>query len=372
MRTGRRFGVVLDAERRHVPRPDALDDSVVEPDVADLYGAELRLDRAVERRVHGEPVVVRGDRHPPGGPVEHGLVQPAVPVPQLVGPEAERPPEHLIAEADAEYRHPGAQHVAHGGHGRVGRRRVAGAVGQEHRVRAGRPDVSQRARHRQDVRRDAALGQPARSHSLDPEVQGGHGESARPNRVDPVRLGGRDVGRQIGAGHGRCVAHPGQQLLAVRAGRGDPAAHGSPFAQVPGESPGIDSADADDPLAIQFVVQTARRPPGRRPARGVADHVPGHPDPLRLGVLVVDPGVADVRRGLHHDLAVVGRVGQRLLITGHPGGEDGLTDRLTAHAVRVAAERAAVLQHENRLRHAGPPPEADRPRPSVGRATPWP
>ena len=83
---------------------------------------------------------------------------------------------------------------------------------------------------------------------------------------------------------------------------------------------------------------------------GVADDVAGDPDPARLGVLVVDAGVADVRRGHHHDLAVVGRVGQRLLVAGHAGGEDRLAEGLALGAVGLAAEGAAVLEDEQRRR----------------------
>ena len=96
----------------------------------------------------------------------------------------------------------------------------------------------------------------------------------------------------------------------------------------------------------QLVVQDAPGPPGRRPPGRVAHHVAGDLHPAGLRVLVVDPGVADVRRGHHHDLPVVRRVGQRLLVAGHPGGEDGLADRLPHRAVRLAAERPPVLQHE--------------------------
>ena len=65
-----------------------------------------------------------------------------------------------------------------------------------------------------------------------------------------------------------------------------------------------------------------------------------------LGVLVVDAGVADVRGGHDDDLAVVGGVGQRLLVAGHAGGEDGLAEGLPHRAVGAAAEGAAVLQDE--------------------------
>src|SRR5207247_2198743 len=89
-------------------------------------------------------------------------------------------------------------------------------------------------------------------------------------------------------------------------------------------------------------------------------------------VLAVDAGVADVRRGLHDDLAVVRRVGQRLLVPGHAGGEDRLAERLPHAAVRLAAERPPVLQDEHRLtphRTAFPSSTAATPGRSARRAS---
>src|SRR5699024_9018565 len=72
------------------------------------------------------------------------------------------------------------------------------------------------------------------------------------------------------------------------------------------------------------------------------------PDPVRLRVLVVDPGVADMRGGHPDHLTVVRRVGQSLLIAGHPGGEDRLSERLAPGTVGLTREGAAVLEDEDR------------------------
>ena len=74
-----------------------------------------------QRRVDGEAVVLRGDLDLAGGVVHHRLVDAAVAEAQLVGAEAQRPAEDLVAEADAEQRDPGAEHLAGQRH-RVGRR----------------------------------------------------------------------------------------------------------------------------------------------------------------------------------------------------------------------------------------------------------
>ena len=106
------------------------------------------------------------------------------------------------------------------------------------------------------------------------------------------------------------------------------------------------------PCALQLVVEAAPRPPVAGHPGRVADDVAGHPDPRRLGILVVDAGVADVRCGHHHDLAVVRRVGERLLVAGHAGVEDRLAEGLALGAVALAAEGAAVLEDEDRWEQA--------------------
>src|SRR6185295_4069825 len=57
-------------------------------------------------------------------------------------------------------------------------------------------------------------------------------------------------------------------------------------------------------------------------------------------------GVADVRGGHHDDLAVVRRVGERLLVAGHAGVEHRHAEGLPHGPVGAAAEGAAVLQDE--------------------------
>ncbi len=88
----------------------------------------------VEGRVDREAVVVRGDLDLAGGAVHHRLVDAAVAVLQLVGAEAERAAEELVAEADAEVRQVAGQGTLE--HLDLLRRRggVAGAVGVEEPV----------------------------------------------------------------------------------------------------------------------------------------------------------------------------------------------------------------------------------------------
>jgi hypothetical protein len=110
---------------------------------------------------------------------------------------------------------------------------------------------------------------------------------------------------------------------------------------------GVDRADADDALLGQQVVERPVRAPAAAHPGGIAHDVAVDPHASGLEVLVVDAGVADVRRRHDDDLAAVGGVGQRLLVAGHPGGEDDLGDRRALRAEGLAAERATVLEHEH-------------------------
>src|SRR5690606_4495165 len=151
--------------------------------------------------------------------------------------------------------------------------------------------------------------------------------------------------------------------IEVDAGDADP--HRPTLPQMPGERPRVDSADSDDALGGQPLLEGARGPPTRRCAGRIAHHVTRYPDPVGLVVLIVDAGVADVRRGLDDDLPVVGRIRERLLVPGHGRGEDGLAEGLPHGAVGFAAERAAVLEDQDRL--AALPHRVAFPSSTVGR-----
>ena len=155
---------------------------------------------------------------------------------------------------------------------------------------------------------------------------------------------------QVRAGHLRAGQDPFAERAGVCGAGGDAGPHRAALAQVPGQRPGAGDGDAGDALGAQLVVQAPLRPPVRGQPGRLADHVPADPDPPRFGVLVVDPGVADVRCGHRHDLAGVGRVGQRLLVAGHAGVEDHLAERLAVRAEPGPAERGAVLQDQDRRR----------------------
>src|SRR6266550_5086880 len=98
VRPGPRLGVVLDPERGRVEHAEALDDTVVQVHVRDR--------RAAQRvEVDGVVVVLAGDLHPARRLATHRMVGAVVPEPQLERLGAERAPEDLVTEADAEHGH---------------------------------------------------------------------------------------------------------------------------------------------------------------------------------------------------------------------------------------------------------------------------
>ena len=102
------------------------------------------------------------------------------------------------------------------------------------------------------------------------------------------------------------------------------------------------------PEADEFILEGAGGAPIGGTRRRVAHSVAGHPDLVAaaFGVLVVPTGVADLRRGGDHDLAVVTGVGQGLLVAGHTGGEDRLAERLAGCAEGHPAEGPSIFENQ--------------------------
>src|ERR1700744_463999 len=173
-----------------------------------------------------------------------------------------------------------------------------------------------------------------------------------------VSVVGADLAGQIGTQHRLLTTHPFDQLLGRRERRtGEHAGlHRAAAAQMAYQRAGVDVGDADDLLADQLALQCSGGPPVRDPRRGIANHIAGHPDLVAtaLAVLTVPPGVADLRGGGHHDLPVIARVGQRLLIPGHTGGKDCLSQGLADRAERRPGEGATVIENQHRLHCATP------------------
>ena len=128
--------------------------------------------------------------------------------------------------------------------------------------------------------------------------------------------------------------------------------------------------DPDHAVLGEVVVERPARPVVAGDPAQLADDEGPDPGAGALGVLGVDAVVADHRVGHRHDLAVIRRVGQDLLIPGHAGVEDDLAVDLAPGAERAAGEHRPVFQgklgniHDDRVNplrspmapNAGPAP----------------
>src|SRR5256886_333453 len=250
------------------------------------------------------------------------MVGAVVPEPKLERLRAEREPEDLVTEADAE--HGNLAEEAGGGVGRAGdRSRVAGAIGQEHAVGPAGEHVGGGRRGRHDLDEAAYAGKVAQDRRLDAEVVRGdveHGVGI----TGGVRLLGGDAGDEVAAvgrrRRGRRRAHDGlvgAERARQRAG----------FAEVTREPAGVDPGDAGHVMATQEVVQALGGAPVAGAARQVADQDTGAERPTALDVVGVHAVVPDVRVREGDHLPGVGRVGEDLLVTRERGVEHDLASR---------------------------------------------
>ena len=88
----------------------------------------------------------------------------------------------------------------------------------------------------------------------------------------------------------------------------------------------------------------------------------------RLASLVSDAVVAHHRCGEADELLGVARIGNRLLVPGHPGREDGLAERDAVRGDGATAEDGAVLEDEITAAHRS---NTSRPPATVFATCPW-
>ena len=215
--------------------------------------------------------------------VLHRLVDAAVAVAELVGAEAERAAEHLVAEADAEERHAARRSTARTRLDRV-RRRSPGRPGRWRRTpRRRRPRARSSA---VDVAGSTCTSMPRSAIrcgviALMPRSSAATVNRCSPDRRHDVRLGGRDLGGQVGARHRRATRAPARAAPPASVStRRDADPHRAALAQVPGQRAGVDAADADDALRGELVVEACAAPASSTARRrGVAHDVAGDPDP---------------------------------------------------------------------------------------------
>ena len=165
----------------------------------------------------------------------------------------------------------------------------------------------------------------------------------------PGRGTGRhDLRRQVAADQAGAGAGAGDQASVVEVGGGEDPLEG------PGQgsrSPrrtrarGVDPLDAEDAVGGQVFVQGPVGAMVAGPPAQLADDEPADPGAAALHVLGVDAVVADQGIGHRHDLAVIRRVGQDLLISGRTACvEDDLALGLAAGPERPAGEDRPIFE----------------------------
>src|SRR5215470_3644548 len=92
---------------RQLAERQPFDRAVIEGHMRDLRGAEIGFEVSpAVRYAHRETVVLGGHEHAPRVDLEHWMVRAAMAEAELERLQAQRPSEQLVAEADAEHRHP--------------------------------------------------------------------------------------------------------------------------------------------------------------------------------------------------------------------------------------------------------------------------
>ena len=232
--------------------------------------------------------------------------------------------------------------LAHGVHDVVQGRGVAGAVGEEDRVRVALEQLLRSGRAGVEAHARAARHEVAHDRALDARIE--H-RDARPGAIAVVgRFAGRHHGREILPIHRR-LGLDHRPRLGLREVRGeDPPAHRALLADVAHELARIHAGDRRHAAILQ-PIQPAALGLGRVLAVGGRAHDRrARPRALRLHRPGAHPVVADVRVGERDQLAREGGIGHRLLIAAHAGGEHHLPHRMSRRGARLAIEARAVRE----------------------------
>ena len=261
---------------------------------------------------------------------------------------------------------------------------------QPPRVRAGSPGPLERkmpsgsrsrmrlSRHRPGNRRDPAadVDQVAEDVPLHAEVEGDDvrspdrsvlaRERARANGAGGVlideiravqaklpgeRLARHHLARQVAADQAGALPGLVHQAGVVQVGGGENSLHRPLDPGQANQGSGVDSLEADDAVPGQERIERLLCTEVAGPAAQLANHESPDPGATALPILVIDPVVADLGIGHGHDLAMIGGVGEDLLVSRHARVEDDLAIDLAPGAEGPAGEDRSVLECEFRYVH---------------------
>src|SRR5215211_368340 len=280
--------------------------------------------------------------------IHHRLIDAAMPVAKLVRSETKCPSEEFVAETDAEERNSSPENLLQQSDLTACRSRITGSVREEDAIRLARLDIVECSGGRQNMDLNTALRHPCWRPRLDAEVDGYDPVAPPTDGGHDVRLRSRHLVGQVGPGHRGYGLNPLEQSLWVLLNAGHPDSHRTALPQVAGQRPSVDVTHADNALLSQLGVQAAPGAPIRGRSSRVADDVACYPDPVGFIVLVIPPGIADVRSRGNHDLPVVTRIGEGFLVAGHGSCEDRLTEGFADGAICAATKSPAVLEDKKR------------------------
>ena len=261
-------------------------------------------------------------------------------------------------------------HRSHLGDVRVHRAGVARAVGEQHAVRRDRIDLGGRGVVRQHRHGRAGRLQQPHDRGLGAVVE--HDDvTARVGRRHAVELARDLVGEQAArpsAARPRAARAPRARVTPSPQATRE---HRPAVAQMAHERARVEARERDDAALAQPVEQAL--PPVRRVVARLVAEQRGGLHAARLGDVVLDAVVADHRRREGEYLAREARIGERLLVAGHGGREDGLADggagRADADAGPVRCRPRGTARRRS-CRHRGRACAALRPPASVSRQRP--
>ena len=310
------------------------------------------------RRVHREAVVVAGDRDGAGGEVLDRLVHAPVAERHLVGASAEREPQQLVPQADPEDRDLAEQVATRP------RRRTAVAAGSPGPFERNTPSKPPAAISAAGVcagKTVVSMPWAASSRRMFRFMPRSTAATRRTGpwtcRAGPTSSAAsygsavRDRPREVGARHPRRCRARGRRARPARGRRSRSRRASRPASRMRRVSARVSIPSIPITPRRRAVLRGCRRPAScdaRRDASRTAN--PATWIRPALGVGGVHAVVALMRRGHRHDLARVRRVGQDLLVAGHPGVEDGLAERLALGAEPRSPEDGAVLEGQERGR----------------------
>ena len=118
-----------------------------------------------------------------------------------------------------------------------------------------------------------------------------------------------------------------------------------------GDSAGVGLGDGDNVVLDKILLQWFSASPVAGIGAELAHHTTFRARSCRLDILFIDAVVAN--EGVRHgdDLAVLGGIGEYLLVAGHRGVEDDLARGDAGSAKRNAVKEPVVFQREDAFRH---------------------